>query len=263
MERASRLREDLGLDYLVANAENAAGGAGLNGKIARQLRESGVDGITLGDHVWDQKAFAEEISSLDWVCRPANMPRACPGRRYLIIEHDGFRLGLFTVLGRTFMPPRDCPFSECDRLLEELAGKVDAIVAEIHAEATSEKQALGRFLDGRVAAVIGTHTHVPTADAEILPGHTAYITDVGMTGPYRSILGREIDPVVARYLDGMPRRFEVASEDVRLSSVLVTIDDSTGMAADVALVTIRRDDEPESPGDEPADGGPGLPADNL
>lgn len=241
MEKAAGLREEMKLDFLLVNAENAAGGSGLNSKIAKQMRESGVDAITLGDHVWDQKAFADEIGALDWVCRPANLPAICPGRRYLILERDGFRLAVFTVLGRTFMAARECPFTECERVLGEVEGQVDAVVAEVHAEATSEKQALGRFLDGRVAAVIGTHTHVPTADAEVFPNGTAYITDTGMTGPYHSILGREIEPVVARYLDGMPRRFEVASEDVRLSAAMIGIDESSGRAEEISLVVIRRE----------------------
>ena len=238
-EKASALREEHGADFLVANAENAAAGAGLTGKIANQLLSAGLDGLTLGDHVWDQKAFAGEIDSLDRVCRPANLAAACPGRRWLVFEKEGFRLGLFTVLGRTFMPPREDPFAACDRVLEELKGLTDAVIVEVHAEATSEKIALGWHLDGRAAAVVGTHTHVPTADAEVRPGGTAFLTDIGMCGPYRSVLGREVEPVLAKYLDGMPRRFEVATEDVRLSAAVIDIDEETGLSHGIRLLTLR------------------------
>jgi 2',3'-cyclic-nucleotide 2'-phosphodiesterase len=241
IERLARLREEEAADFIVVNGENAAAGAGITGKIARELLEAGVDGITLGDHVWDQKAFPGEIDQIPGVCRPANLPSSNPGARFLLLEKNGFRLAVFTVLGRTFMPPRDCPFAEADRLVEELKPRCDGIVAEIHGEATSEKLALGWYLDGRVAAVVGTHTHVPTADACVLPGGTAYITDLGMTGPYRSVLGRQIEPVVARFLDGMPKRFEVAEEDVRISGVSIDLEPSGGRATAIRLVTVRKE----------------------
>ena len=232
-----RLRERHGVALVVANGENSAAGAGITAKITRELLASGIDGITLGDHVWDQKALALEIDQLESLCRPANLAAVCPGRKFLLLNHGGFRLAVFTVLGRSFMPPRDCPFLEADRMLKKLEGKADAVLVEIHAEATSEKLALGRHLDGRVAAVVGTHTHIPTADAAVLPNGTAYITDVGMTGPYESILGRQIEPVVAKFLDGMPRRFEVAEGDVRISGVLIDIDERTGLAEGIRLIT--------------------------
>lgn len=241
IEQLGRLRELYQIDLIIANGENTAAGAGITGKIARALLAAGVDGITLGDHVWDQKGLAEEIDQVEGLCRPANMPDICPGRKFLILEKDGFRLAVFTVLGRTFMPPRDCPFREADRLLEQLKGAADAVVVEIHAEATSEKLAFGRHLDGRVAAVIGSHTHVPTADASLLPKGTAYITDVGMTGPYESILGRQIEPVLKKFLDGIPRRFEVADGDVRISGALVDIDETTGLGEKIELLTVRQE----------------------
>lgn len=242
IEQLGRLKEAYGVDLAIANGENSAAGAGITSKIAGELFAAGVDGLTLGDHVWDQKALAAEIEKIDYLCRPANLPERCPGRKFLILERDSFRLAVFTVLGRTFMQPRDCPFVEADRILKELEGRADAVLVEIHAEATSEKLALGRYLDGRVAAVVGTHTHVPTADAAILPKGTAYITDVGMTGPYESILGREIEPVLAKFLDGMPRRFEIADGDVRISSVLIDIDETTGLAGKIELLTVRPDE---------------------
>ena len=240
-QRVPRLRTELGLDFVVANGENAAAGAGITGTIARSILESGVDAITLGDHVWDQRGWENEIAEIERVCRPANLPSACPGWDHLIIEARGFRVAMFTVLGRSFMNMKaDCPFLTADRMIDQLRAQADAIIVEMHAEATSEKQALGWHLDGRVTAVLGTHTHVPTADACVLPKGTAFICDLGMTGPYASVLGREVKPVIARFLDGMPRRFEVATEDVRLSGALIEIDASSASAKKIELLTVRQ-----------------------
>ncbi|HVU15649.1 MAG TPA: TIGR00282 family metallophosphoesterase [Candidatus Didemnitutus sp.] len=237
--QAPRLRSELSLPFIIANAENAAAGAGLTATLARQILDGGVDALTLGDHVWDQKGFENEIAGLDRVCRPANLPSSCPGRRYLIVERDGFRLLVFTVLGRNFMNPKvDCPFLCADGLLRELAGQFDGALVEIHAEATSEKQGLARYLDGRVTAVLGTHTHVATADATVLPGGTAFMCDVGMTGPHESVLGREVAPVIARFLDGMPRRLEVAAGDNRLNGAVVDFG-SNGRATSIELLCRR------------------------
>jgi metallophosphoesterase (TIGR00282 family) len=239
-DRLPRLRHEHGIDFVIANAENAAAGAGITGAIAKSIIESGVDAITLGDHVWDQRGWENEITQTDKVCRPANLPRACPGWDHLIIEARGFRIAVFTVLGRSFMNMKaDCPFEAADRLVEQLRPQADAIVVEIHAEATSEKQALGWHLDGRVTAVLGTHTHVPTADARVLPRGTAFMCDVGMTGPYASVLGREVKPVIARVLDGMPRRWDVATEDVRISAALIEIGASSANAQKIELLTVR------------------------
>ena len=237
--QAPHLRESLGLHFIIANGENAAAGAGITGALATSMLDSGVDAITLGDHVWDQRGFEAEIETLDRVCRPANLPTACPGRRWVIVERDGLRLGVFTVLGRQFLPPRaDCPFVVADQMIAELHLQTDVLVAEIHAEATSEKIAWGRYLDGRVAMAVGTHTHVPTADACVFPGGTAYITDVGMTGPYDSVLGWEVAPVIERFLDGMPRRFPVGERDVRLSGAVAEIDSVSKKALSMRLITI-------------------------
>lgn len=240
-DRLRRLRTEHSLDFVIANAENAAAGAGITGAIAKSILDSGVDAITLGDHVWDQRGWENEITQIERVCRPANLPKACPGWDHLIIEARGFRLAVFTVLGRSFMNMKaDCPFEASDRMIEQLRAQADAIVVEIHAEATSEKQALGWHLDGRVTAVLGTHTHVPTADARVLPKGTAFICDVGMTGPYASVLGREVKPVIARFLDGMPRRWDVATEDVRLSGALIEISASSANAQKIELLTVRQ-----------------------
>ncbi|MDX2109190.1 MAG: TIGR00282 family metallophosphoesterase [Verrucomicrobiota bacterium] len=240
IKRLPQLRQDWALDFVVANGENSAAGAGISGAIARDLFAAGVDAITLGDHVWDQRGFEDEIKSLDKLCRPANLPVNCPGRTYVIIEKAGYKLAVFTVLGRQFMnnTKADCPFLCSDKLLRELKGQANAFLVEIHAEATSEKIAIGWYLDGRAGLVVGTHTHVPTADAAILPRGTAYLTDAGMCGPYASVLGREVRPVLGRFLDGMPRKFDVATEDVRLSGALVELTPD-GAASHIELITVR------------------------
>lgn len=240
-DRLPRLRSEHNLDFVIANGENAAAGAGITGTIAKSIIESGVDAITLGDHVWDQRGWETDITQMERVCRPANLPPTCPGWDHMIIENRGFRLAVFTVLGRQYLGMKaDCPFRCADRMIEQLKAQADAIIVEIHAEATSEKQALGWYLDGRVTAVIGTHTHVPTADAQVLPKGTAFICDVGMTGPYASVLGREVAPVVSKFLDGMPRRFDVATGDVRLSGALIEISASMARAEKIELLTVRK-----------------------
>lgn len=236
--KVPELREALRVDAVVANGENAAGGAGLTGAIAREIRDCGVDAITLGDHLWDQRGFDSEIDGLDWVCRPVNLPKVCPGRTHLEIETPGGTLVVFTVLGRQFMKVKaDCPLIATDGLLKTVEGKGAMILAEVHAEATSEKIALGWHLDGRVGLVVGTHTHVRTADYRILPRGTAYITDAGMTGPHASVLGREVEPVLASLGDGMPRRFPVAEEDVQVNGVVVDWDPETGRSRSIEPVS--------------------------
>lgn len=241
IERLPRLRSERGIDFVIANAENSAAGSGITANIAKELLSSGVDAITLGDHVWDQKGWESDINSFPRVCRPANLPSACPGRDHVIVEAKGFRLAVLTVLGRQYIGLKaDCPFLCANRMLAELEGKADGVFVEMHAEVTSEKQAMGWHLDGRALAVLGTHTHVPTADATVLPNGTAFMCDVGMTGPYASVLGREVKPVLERFLDGMPRRFEVAEKDVRLSGALVEFDAGTRKAVKCELLTLRR-----------------------
>lgn len=239
-QKLETLRREHALDFVIANGENAAAGAGITGAIARSLLGAGVDAITLGDHIWDQRGWENEITQIEHVCRPANLPASNPGWDHLVIEKRGFRVAVFTVLGRTFMGLKaECPFLAADRMIDRLRGQADAIIVEIHAEATSEKQSLGWYLDGRVTAVLGTHTHVPTADATILPKGTAFMCDVGMTGPYASVLGREIEPVVAKFVDGMPRRFEIATGDIRLSGALIEISASMAKAEKIELLTVR------------------------
>ncbi|MBN2068119.1 MAG: TIGR00282 family metallophosphoesterase [Opitutales bacterium] len=248
-QQLAALKADRGIDLVIANAENSAGGSGVSSSIAGDLFEAGVDAITLGDHVWGQKGFDAEIDRQERICRPVNLPDGCPGKTFLIVETNGFRLGIFTLLGHRPMKVEasSSPFPAADKMINELKRQVDALFVEIHAETTSEKIALGWYLDGRVAAVVGTHTHVPTADERILPRGTAYITDVGMTGPYESVLGRSIASVIARFVDGMPRRLPVAENDVRLCGCLVDIHPEKGIATSMERICLRQLDlAPES-----------------
>lgn len=229
--RLASLRAELAADIVIVNAENSAGGSGITSKIVAELLAAGVDAITLGDHVWDQKNFESEIDSLQQVCRPANLPEQNPGLTHLIVEKQGFRLGIFTVLGRNYLTLKSsCPFKKADEKLQELSGQCDAVFVESHMEATSEKIALGWHLDGRAAAVVGTHTHVPTADGRVLPQGTAYLSDAGMCGPYASVLGRDVNAVLSTFLDGMKRRFPVATDDVRLCGCLIDVAGDSGLA---------------------------------
>ncbi len=231
------------VDLIVVNGENAAGGAGLTAKTAAEIRKAGVHAITLGDHVWDQKNFNNEIDDLEYVCRPANLPASNPGRDRLILEVKGSRVGLFTVLGRTFMGPKvDCPFAVSGRLVDELNESCEVVLVEVHAETTSEKESMGWHLDGRVAMIYGTHTHVPTADGRILRGGSAYQSDLGMTGPRESVLGRDIDACLGRFKDGMPRKCPVADGDVGMQGCIIEINPDTGLANSHQLIDWRESD---------------------
>lgn len=241
MEKIAELREALGADIVIANAENAAGGAGMTKKIADQLLGAGIDAITLGDHVWDQKNFENEIIELEGVCRPSNLPENNPGRKHLIVEKNGFRLGIFTVLGRNYIGLKaNCPFLAADAMLLELEGRCDGFFVEAHMEATSEKIALGWYLEGRAGAVIGTHTHVATADGRVLPGGTAYLSDAGMCGPHDSVLGRNKHEVIATFLDGMKRRFPVAEDDVLINGCLIGLETEGGKAQTFEQIRIAK-----------------------
>jgi len=243
-ERVQSLRDELGADIVIANAENSAGGAGITRKIADELLATGIDAITLGDHVWDQKNFENEIGALERVCRPANLPVNNPGRTHLVVEKDGFRLGILTVLGRNYLTLKSsCPFQAADAKLAELEGQCDAVFVEAHMEATSEKIALGWHLEGRATAVIGTHTHVATADGRVLPGGTAYQSDAGMCGPHDSVLGRDKNEVISTFLDGMKRRFPVADGDVQINGCLIDVDRENGRATDFKLISVAKSQE--------------------
>ena len=228
------------IELIIANGENAAGGAGITAKTAKEILGSGVNAITLGDHVWDQMNFNREIDDLQYVCRPANLPDSNPGRDRLIIEKGGLKIGIFTVLGRTFMGPKvSCPFQTASKMVQDLDAQTDIIIAEIHAETTSEKEAMGWHLDGKVSMVFGTHTHVPTADGRILKMGTAYQSDLGMTGPRESVLGRDIEACLGRFIDGMPRKCPVATEDVGMQGCIVDFDLKSGYPNSIEIIDHR------------------------
>ncbi len=227
------------LDLVIANAENATGGSGIVPGAYRQLRESGIAAVTLGDHIYKKMEIIPVLEKDERICKPANLPAEAPGRDFLIVPAaDGAPVGIFSLLGRTFMRPVDCPFHAADRVLKAMENQARCIVVDIHAEATGEKYLLAHHLRGRVSAVLGTHTHVPTADEQILPGGTAFICDVGMTGPYASILGRRIDRVLHTTITGIPSPFDVATQDVRLAGAVVEIDPSTGQATAIQRLMV-------------------------
>ncbi len=234
------IREKYGINVFIANAENAAGGSGITPDIARQLHNAGVDVITSGDHIWKEKSLLEYIDDDPYLLKPANMPPGTPGvSSAIFISKEGFKVGVICLVGRTFMPVVDCPFRAADSLIKRLKADTEIIIVDMHAEATSEKMAMGRYLDGRVTAVIGTHTHVQTADEVVLPRGTAYITDIGMTGPFESILGREIEPVLRRFITQMPAFFKVARDDIRISGVVLEVNDRTGKAESIQRIQHR------------------------
>lgn len=231
------IMEEHGCSFCVANGENMAGGGGFTAKCLTDLAGAGVNVFTGGDHTWDQKEFQTEIDGWNNVLRPANVSALQPGRGYGIFKAaDGTEVGVISLLGRTFMNNMaECPFAAAERIVEELRNITPFIVVDFHAEATSDKIALGRMLDGKVSAVFGTHTHVPTADEQIFPGGTAFQCDAGMVGARESILGRDISSIVNRYRTGMPARFPVVNEGIRLCGTVVTLN-GAGLATDVRRI---------------------------
>lgn len=241
VERLKPFCEKELVDAVIANGENLAGGSGITPPEAEELFKAGVDVLTGGDHIWAKKEIIPYIDRTPRLLRPANYPADQPGRGHTVFEtRGGVKIGVVHVQGRVFMnTPADCPFRTARRLVEELRARTPVIVVDMHAEATSEKIAMGWWLDGQVSFVFGTHTHIQTADERILPQGTAYITDCGMTGPYESVIGRRIDRVLHRFTTGLPAHFEVATGDVRLSGALATVDSESGRALEIRRVVIR------------------------
>ena len=240
---APLLRAELGCGLVVVNGENMAGGNGMNRKCLAEL--SGVvDVVTSGDHVWDQRDFVADVAAFSHVLRPANLPPMQPGRGWGVFAGtDGTEVAVINLLGRTFMAAgADCPFRAADAILKELAGRTRLILVDLHAEASSEKTPLARYLVGRVRAVLGTHTHVPTADEQIFPGGTAFQCDVGMVGARESILGRAVAPVVKRFATGMPAQFTVVETGIRLHATWVEANPITGRASAIGRVCRDWDD---------------------
>jgi 2',3'-cyclic-nucleotide 2'-phosphodiesterase len=237
------LRQNHRLDFVIANGENSAGGNGITPRIADEIYASGVDVITSGDHLWDQKEVVHLLANESRFLRPLNYPPETPGRGSGVFTFpDGagklVKIGVMNIQGRTFMqPPLDNPFPTGRDAVKLLRAQTNLIFVDFHAEATSEKIAFARFLDGQVSAVVGTHTHVQTADEQIFPGGTAYLSDAGFTGPHESVLGREIEPVIQRFLTSVPQRFEVAKERVLLHGVVIELDAATGRAIKIERIS--------------------------
>jgi metallophosphoesterase (TIGR00282 family) len=238
--RLPELKEKHALDFIIVNGENAAGGRGITGKITIDLLRAGVSVVTTGDHIWDQKDIVAFLELEPRLLRPLNYPEGAPGSGSIVLETPKARIGVISVQARTFMQPiLENPFRAVEAAVTEMRSETTNIIVDAHGETTSEKIALGRFLDGKVSAVIGTHTHVQTADEQIFPGGTAFMCDAGMCGPVNSILGRKIEPIMNRFISNLPTPFPVAGGEVRLHGALIEIDEATGRA-----LRITRIDEP-------------------
>ena len=233
-----RLRRELGLSAVIVNAENCAAGSGITSALAKDFLAAGADAITLGDHTWGQKEFAGQIESCDRLVRPANYASECPGKGWRLITLPTFSFAVVNVQGRVFMGAVDCPFKAMDRVLNEIPKNVPVFV-DFHAEATSEKITLGYYLDGRVTALVGTHTHVQTSDALVLPHGTAYLTDLGMTGPYVSSIGRDLKPVTKKFITGLPSRFDVAEGPCVLEGAVIDFDPVSKRANSIETLRVR------------------------
>lgn len=248
-EYLPKLKEKYRPTMTIVNGENAAAGKGITEPIYRGFLEWGAQAITMGNHTWDRKEIFDFIDDAKYLIRPANFPENNPGKGMLFLTINGLEVAIINLQGRTFLPAIDDPFQKADELIEEARKRTNIIFIDFHGEATSEKQAFGWYVDGRVSAVVGTHTHTQTADERILPKGTAYLTDVGMTGPYDGILGVEREAVLKRFLTAMPVRFEITKKGRRqLNSVLISIDEKTGKATAIKRILIN-DDHPFLPND--------------
>ncbi len=232
------LRRRLGADFVVVNGENAAGGIGITSATVQELLDAGADAITLGNHTYRHREAYDFLDRDERVVRPANYPKGNPGRGHTVVEHSGTRLAVVNLSGSVFLDVARSPFAEVDAILAELRGRCDHVLVDFHAEVTSEKVAMGWHLDGRVTACVGTHTHVPTADARVLPAGTAYITDVGMTGPRGGVIGVKREQAVERFTTMLPVRFETSHEDPWLNAVLIEAhDDGRALSIDQVLLS--------------------------
>jgi 2',3'-cyclic-nucleotide 2'-phosphodiesterase len=241
-EKLKTLVKELQIDCVIANAENAAGGSGLTSQIYDKLLQSGVNLVTLGDHTYRKREIIPVLEKSDSIVRPANMSDKAAGKNYAIYKTSkGPSIGVVALIGRLYMKPADCPYSAADRIIPQLQQKADIIVVDFHAEATSEKVAMGYHLDGRSSICFGTHTHVMTADEKIMQNGLAYITDIGMTGPHDSILGRGVENVLKSFRTQMPFPFEIASRDIKMNGILVTVDSNTRKAEHIQRVSVNAD----------------------
>ena len=233
------IKQSRDVDFVIANGENSAGGSGITPAIYNELMEAGVDAVTLGDHIYRRREIYNVLETKDNIVKPANYPPQAPGRDLAVVEVNSHKIAIISLLGRVFVKPVDCPFAAVDRVLGKISDDVKIIFVDMHAEATGEKQLMGRHLDGRVTAVLGTHTHVPTADSQILPLGTAFQCDVGMTGPHDSVLGRRVDRVLATTITFKPEYYDVASGDNRVNGAIVDVDVKTGRATDIQRLVVK------------------------
>jgi 2',3'-cyclic-nucleotide 2'-phosphodiesterase len=241
-DRLADILAQRSIDLCIANGENSASGFGITPRLAEELFASGIEVITGGNHIWDRKEIFEYFPHEPRLLRPANFPNGSPGKGlYVGRAKNGAGYAVLNLQGRTFMTPIDDPFRAASDQLAKIPADVKVVVVDMHAEATSEKQAMGWFLDGKVSVVLGTHTHVQTADNHVLPGGTAYITDVGMTGPHDSVIGMDKQGIVQRFIDGLPARFTVAEGDVQMNTVLIDADETTGRARSIERLNFRLD----------------------
>lgn len=230
------LKDEYKINFVIANGENAAGGNGITQKIANELFSYGINVLTMGNHVWDKKEILDFIDKEDRIIRPANYPPNTPGKGYNIFNVNGYKIGVISLSGRVFLSDLDCPFRVSKQIIDEIRKVTNIIIVDFHAEVTSEKLALGWYLDGQVSALCGTHTHVQTADERLLSNGTAYITDLGMTGPRDSVLGVETEIIINKFLTQLPSRFEVAKGLYQFNGVVIDIDEETGLAKDIQRV---------------------------
>jgi metallophosphoesterase (TIGR00282 family) len=229
------IKKEFSIDMTIVNAENAAGGSGVTIKLAKQFFEKGCDVLTLGDHVWDQKEIESYLNEEEHIIRPANFPAGTPGKGWCIkTTASGVKVGVVNMMGRVFMRYNlECPFRTLDAIIEKIKKETPNIIVDMHAEATSEKVAIGHYADGRISAMFGTHTHIQTADEKVLPKGTAYITDLGMSGPCDSVIGQNKENIIQRFLTSLPIRFQVAQGDIKLQGIIVDVDEITGKARSI------------------------------
>ncbi|MCX5679757.1 MAG: TIGR00282 family metallophosphoesterase [Candidatus Omnitrophica bacterium] len=237
-----KLKNSEKLDFVIANAENVAGGSGVTPSMADELLDAGVDVLTSGDHIWKKREVFDYIATSKRLIRPANYPQGAPGMGSTVVKSEsGVNIGVINLIGRVFMQSLECPFKAAKIEIDRIKDKARVIIVDMHAEATSEKIALGWYLDGEVSAVLGTHTHVQTADEKILPGGTAFISDAGMTGPFDGVIGRKKDQILQRFLTSLPMKFEMAEGDIQLHGVVIDIDDKTGKADAIKRIQKKLD----------------------
>ncbi len=242
-ELLPQMTQEHDIDLVLANAENSAGGLGVTPETLQSLRKTGIHGFTLGNHIWRYDSIITSLENDSDVIKPANLPPSTPGKNFMILTaRNGIKVGVLSLLGRVFMEPVDCPFRRAEEVLHEISKETHVIIIDIHAEATAEKIALAWHLNGKCSAVLGTHTHVQTADEWILPGGTAYISDIGMCGPYHSVIGMETERVLTRFITGIPKKWEVANGPTLFNAVLLEIDKKSGKAQKIERIMVKKSD---------------------